>query len=245
MSCLLGSWTLLGFEGAADISEETVNVHRVAPKGIIHSVLTCSVLGFAFVMIMTLAIPDVKTIAATTDPVSAIVSGALGNVMTKVFLVLVLISVVACSLVNMTGASRVLFAMARDKRFIASPLLQKVSGHQVPAAATWLVTIIAMFFLWFADSATALYGAGAVLFALFYLTTVLSFAFGAKKRFSKTDTFSLGAWHWPVTVLTAGWLVIEVGILTIPAEFHSVATAAIGVLIVGVILYLISGRARR
>jgi amino acid transporter len=243
MACLLGSWTLLGFEGAADVSEETIDAARVAPKGIIRSIVVCSLLGLFFIIVMTLAIPDLAVTTSASDPVTAIVASALGDGMSKVFLVLVLVSIFACSLVNMTGASRVLFAMARDKRFVASNVFQKVSAHHVPLAAIWLVTIVAAFFLWIADSATALYGAGAVLFALFYLTTVLGFAVGSKKLPTAIG-FSLGRWHWPVIVLSVLWLILEIGILTVPAEFHSVAIATGGVLIAGVVLYFISGRVR-
>ena len=245
MACLLGSWTLLGFEGAADFSEETVNVRHVAPKGIIRSVLACSLLGFAFLSVLTLAIPDLKAVTASADPATAIVSGVLGDTMAKIFLVLVLISVFACALVNMTGASRVLFAMARDGRFPGSAVFQKVSAHHVPDRAIWLVTAVACFFLWIADSATALYGAGAVLFALFYLTTVLGFASGSAKVAPVAASFSLGRWHTPVIIGAALWLAIEIGILTIPDEFHSVAAATGGVLAAGFVLYLISGRRRR
>jgi len=241
MACLLGSWTLLGFEGSADISEETVNVRHVAPRGIVSSVLTCGVLGFAFIFVMTLAITDLAGATATSDPMSAIVSHYLGDTTTKIFLVFILISMFGCSLVNMMGASRVLFAMSRDRRFIASSLFQKVSGHCVPHIAIWFVTAIAIFFLWIADSATALYGAGAVFFILFYLITVVSFAVNVKKL-PETQTFSLGRWHWPTVILAAIWLVIEVGILTIPIEFHSVAVAAGGVLAVGIVIYFIAGR---
>ncbi|MDE2029389.1 MAG: amino acid permease, partial [Alphaproteobacteria bacterium] len=243
MACLLGSWTLLGFEGAADISEETVNVKRVAPKGIIHSVLTCSALGFAFIMVMTLAISNLAAVASASDPVTAIVSGALGGMMAKIFLVLVLVSMFACSLVNMTGASRVLFAMSRDGRFAASSALQKISAHQVPYVAIWSVSAVSAFFFWIADTATALYGAGAVLFALFYLTTVLGFAVGYRKL-PPTDGFSLGRWHKPTVFLAALWLIVEIGILTIPAEFHSVARATSGVMAAGALLYLAVGRRR-
>jgi len=244
MACLLGSWTLLGFEGAADVSEETVNVRRVAPKGIIHSVIACSVLGFAFIMIMTLAIPDVASVASASDAVSAIVTASLGGVMSKIFLVLVLISIFACALVNMMGASRVLFAMSRDGRFFAPSWLQKVSGHGVPSVAIWLVSAVAAFFLCVTDSMTALYGAGAVLFALFYLTTVISFGYGSRKL-PAISTFSLGRWHWPVIILAASWLVIEIGILTVPEEFHPVAVATASVMAVGSLLYLAVGRRPR
>lgn len=236
ISCLLGSWTLLGFEGSADISEETINVRRVAPKSIIHSVLTCSILGFAFLVLITIAMPNPSIFISAIDPVSAIIANTLGKSMSNIFLALVFVSVFACALVNMTGASRVLFAMARDGNFIASKHLQKVSSHHVPAAAVWAVAVIASFFFWIADSATALYGAGAVLFALFYLTTVLSFSLGVKKL-PPTDGFSLGLWHYPVVILASVWLIAEICILTIPKEFNSVAMATAGVLCVGLLLY--------
>jgi hypothetical protein len=70
---------------------------------------------------------------------------------------------------------------------------------------------------------------------------VLSFAFGSKKL-SSTSTFSLGKWHWPAVILAAAWLAVEIGILTIPAEFLSGTIATGGVLVVGLLLYLVAGR---
>jgi amino acid transporter len=241
MACLLGSWTLLGFEGAADISEETVDVKKVAPKAIIHSILFCSLVGFMFTLVMTLNISDVSTVKAASDPLSAIVAASLGGAFGQVFLVLVLISVFACSLVNMTGATRVLFAMSRDHRFLASNWLGKVSSHQVPANATWLIGVISSVFLCISDTATALYGAGAVLFALFYLTTVVGYA-KSVQNMPATNTFSLGRWHWPVISLASIWLILEIGILTIPDEFHPVAFATAAVLLVGCACYWMAGR---
>lgn len=241
MACLLAGWTLLGFEGAADVSEETIDVRKVAPKGIIQSVLVCSLLGFAFTVILTLTIPNLASISAAADPVTAIVSANLGDASAKVFLVLVLISVFACSLVNMTGASRVLFAMSRDRRFVGAPWLSKVSSHKVPSNAIWLVAVAAGFFLYISDTATALYGAGAVLFTMFYLTTVIGYVIGIN-RLPPADSFSLGRWRWPVVILAVMWLVLEIGILTIPTEFHSIALATGVVLLVGVVVYLIAGR---
>lgn len=241
MATLLGAWTLLGFEGAVDISEETVNVRRVAPKGIISAILMCGVLGFVFIAILTLAITDLAATQASDNPLSLIVSNHLGTMVNKVFLVFVLVSVWACSLVNMTGASRVLFAIARDRRFVASAWFQKISGHHVPGVAIWFVAIIASGFVLMADTVTALYSAGAVFFILVYLVTVVSFALNGKKL-PPTGTFSLGRWHWPVVILAALWLAVEIGILTIPAEFRSGTIATGGVLIFGLLLYLVAGR---
>ena len=241
MSCLLAGWTLLGFEGSADVSEETVNVRLTAPQGIIHSILACSLLGFAFILVLSLAIPDLASVSSLADPITTIMTASLGDPATKVFLVLAILSMCACALVGMTGASRVLFAMARDRRFIASSQLQKISSHKIPWVATWLVAAASAFFVWIADTATALYGAAAVLFILFYLTTVVSFAV-RYKHLPSTTSFSLGRWHGPVVVLATLWLIFEACILTIPNEFHPVALATGGVLAVGAVIYAIAGR---
>ena len=241
MACLLAGWTLLGFEGAADISEETVDVRRVAPRSIIQSVIACALLGFLFCAVLALGIPDLAQIVAAPDPVTAIVTFNLGSLLAKTFLVLVLISIFGCSLVNMTGASRVLFAMARDDRMVGAAWLKTISVHKVPNVAIWLIALIAGFFVCVSDTVTALYGAGAVLFMLFYLTTVVGYALGVR-HLPHTDTFSLGRLRWPVVSLAIIWIIVEIGILTIPEEFHSVTIATGGVLIVGAILYLISGR---
>lgn len=241
MSSLLCAWTLLGFEGAADISEETVDARRTAPRGIIVSILLCSILGFAFIFVLSLGISDPSATLASSDPVTMIVEGNLGRPLTEVFLILVLISVFACSLVNMTGASRVVFAMARDNKLPLAPILRTVSRHQVPIAAIWLVAIVAGFFLSISETATALYGSGAVLYILFYIITIAGYVLSIH-RLGPTDSFSLKRWRWPVVVLAMIWMLVEVGILTIPEEYHSVATATVGVLFVGLILYLFFGR---
>jgi len=241
MSVLLGAWTMLGFEGAVDISEETINVKRVAPRGIISAVLVCGVIGFLFLAALTLGITDLPATKASDNPLSLIASHYLGGTLTRILLVFVLISVWACSLVNMTGASRVLFAMSRDKRFFASKWFQKISNHYVPNIAVWFVAFCASGFVLLADTATALYSAGAILFILVYFVTVVSFAVNGKKL-PPTSSFSLGFWHWPVVFLAALWLAIEIGILTIPSEFLSGTIATGGVLLVGLVLYLTTGR---
>ena len=241
MCSLLGAWTMIGFESSADISEETVNAKRVAPKGVISSVLASIVIGFAFIVVMTLAIPDLASIGKAAYPLAAISSYYLGDVATKIFLLFSLVAIFSCSLVCITSGSRVMFAMARDGRFIAPGLFGKVSSHHVPRNALLLITAFCILFVFLSDSITALSGSATVCASTYYLITVAGFALKGK-GLPKTDTFSLGRWHWPVAILAIGWLIVEIGILTIPEEFHSVAAATVGVLIVGAVLYALVGR---
>jgi len=241
MSALIGSWCLTGFESSADVSEETINATRITPKGIMFSILCSAFIGFAFIVVMTLAIPDVATISAAPYPLAAISTYYLGASATNVFLGLALIAMFSCSMVCMTAGSRVLFAMARDGRFIASATMSKISTHHVPKAPLVLITVMSICFTFMTDSTTSLYGAATVCAAIYYLATVVGFGLGAKKL-PATPTFSLGCWHWPVVVLATLWAIAEICILTIPEEFHAVAIATAGVLVVGLVIYVAVGR---
>jgi amino acid transporter len=244
MCSLLAAWTIFGFEASSDLSEETLNVKRITPKSIILSVIATVVLGAFFLGVITLAIPDLASVTAAADPVSTIVSYHFGAAVTEIFLVFVLTAMFACSMLGITTASRVLFAVARDGRMIGSTRLRKISSHGIPSLCVWLVAVIQVTAILTAKDLADLYAAPVVLLSLAYLVTVVSFIAGVKKL-PPTDNFSLGTWHWPVVILAVLWLVSLIGILTLPEEFHSVAIIAGGVLAVGVVLYFVAGRSRK
>lgn len=240
-ACLLAAWTIFGFETSSDLSEETVDVRRVTPKSILSAVLITVPLGFSFLLILTLAIPDLSTVTAATDPVSTIVAYHLGSGLTKVFLAFVLIAMFAASLLGITTASRLLFAVARDNRIIGSSVLNKISKHRVPAAAVYVITCVEIITFVFCQNMTDLYASPVILLAVSYLITVICFITGNNKLPS-TGSFSLGLWHWPVVILAIVWLISEICILTIPDDFHTAAIIAGGVILSGLVLYGLIGR---
>jgi len=241
MSSLLCAWTIIGFECSADVSEETVNAKRVTPKGMLSAVLISGLVGFAFIVIMTIAIPDLAEVSKASYPLAVIITHYLGSSGTNLFLAFVLTSMFACAMVVMMTATRVLFAMARDDRFIASSVFKKVSAHHVPKNAALLIAALTIIFVLMGDNLTLLAGASTVCAGLYYLITVISFGITVPKL-PDTHTFSLGRWHWPVVIIAALWLIIEIGILTIPDEFHAGALTAAGVVVAGVVVYFITGR---
>ena len=83
----------------------------------------------------------------------------------------------------------------------------------------------------FAESLTLLVGATAVLPATIYLITIISYAVARKKVTFRGDSFVLGKFTKPVFVSAVLWLVVEIGILTIPQQFHNVTL--ISVLMIG------------
>ncbi len=244
MSSLMCAWTILGFECSADVSEETVNTQHVTPRGMVSAVLISAVVGFAFVFIMAIAIPDVKEVTNAAYPLAAITSYYLGDAGTHLFLAFVLTSVFACAMVVMMTGARFMFAMARDRRMFASSFFGKVSAHRVPKNASIFIAGLAIIFVLIGDNLTLLSGAATVCVVLYYLITVISFGFAAPKL-PDTHTFSLGRWHWPVVIIAAAWLIVEIGILTLPEEFHAGALTALGVIVSGIVMYFLVGRPKK
>jgi len=238
MSTLLAAFTIFGFESASDLSEETVRVKHIAPRSIIYAVIASAVLGFLFIVVLTLAIPNLADITAVADPISTIFSYYLGTIPIKIFIVSVLIAVFATALLNITLASRLLFAIARDKRFIASSFFEKVSARRVPANAAVVIAIVEILVFVFLSGLSALYAAPVVLLLLAYLVTVINFVRNSD-ALPPSTTFSLGRWRKPIAWAAIIWLIAEVLILTVPKEFNLAAFIAIGIIAIGVVQYLV------
>src|SRR5262249_40808427 len=133
-------YTIVGFESASNLAEETHEPHRVIPKAMIRAVLVSGVVGFAF--LIALAYATDKAAYASTAPVATIVQHVLGNVVQKIFLVFVCVSIFACGLIIMVTNSRLIFSMARDRRLPGHQVL-----HQVPKASagpTWATVLAAV-----------------------------------------------------------------------------------------------------
>lgn len=244
LAALMGSFTLVGFEAAANLSEETINAHKNVPKAIIWAVVLSGGIGLVFLIIVTVSIPDLGAVIASGNPIPFILQSALGKTVANLFLVLCIISIFACGLIIMASASRMIYAVSRDDVFFGAKWFKKVSPRSgVPVQAVVFVFVFGVIAVIFSDSLTLLVGATSVLPALLYLVTIAAYAFN-RKKLPQSDSFSLGKWSGPLTIIAIFWLVFEIGILTIPAEFHSVAIVAAVLMVVGIAIYHVSFRSR-
>ena len=193
MTMLMGSFTLVGFEASANLSEETVNAHKTVPKAIIASVALSGIFGMFFLIASTMAIPNLDDVLNSNNPLPYIIETTLGEVIGKLFLVLICVSIFACGLVITTSAGRLIYAMSRDNAFFFSQYFKKISPKtNSPVAATLLILILCLISTYFAESLTVLVGATAVLPALIYLITVVSYGLTRKNVVFRAGSFTLG-----------------------------------------------------
>src|SRR5437899_1614436 len=97
----------------------------------------------ALVVLVALAIPDLKKTAADPAPIAYIATYWLGPVVSRIFLIAVVYSVFALIVVSIAAVGRTFFALSRDKVLPGSGLLARVNPRsQTPVPAIILSTLL-------------------------------------------------------------------------------------------------------
>jgi amino acid transporter len=213
LAFLLGAFTIVGFESAANLAEETKNPARVIPKAMAQAVLSLGVLGMLFLIAITALAGDLNELAESSTPVATVITSVLGPVVGNILLVLVVISIFSCGLVITLSGTRLVWAMARDERFPGWQFLRKVSPtRHTPLAASLFFFIITQavlaIFAGTTDALFSLFSAATLLPAMIYAGTVLMYAI-KRKSLPPSQGFTLGRWEIPVIVLASAWLIYE------------------------------------
>src|SRR5260221_10296090 len=80
LAFLLGAFTIVGFEAAANLAEETQDAHRAVPTAMWFSVFLSGIVGFAFLIALNVASQNIAALIASATPVETIVTQMLGTV---------------------------------------------------------------------------------------------------------------------------------------------------------------------
>lgn len=251
MAFLLGAYTLVGWESSANLTEETVNPKQVIPRAMVRSVLVSGVVGTLFLMAISAGMGgDIEAISGSTSPVADIIEKTLGHTLEVIMLVVVCIAIFACGLVIMTSNSRLIYAMARDGRIPFAETFTKVprpTGGPVWAAVLVAAVpiVITLGFYANSDALAGFLGAGTLMPAILYASTVVLYILTRHKFTHHADDFQLGKWEWPVVIGASAWLLIELAIFIIPDDFRIAQYYAIGTLVVGAVVFAIMWFTRR
>jgi amino acid transporter len=245
LATLLGAYTIVGFESASNLAEETQEPHRTIPRAMIRAVLLSGAVGMVFLIALSYATSSVKAASASSAPVAFIVNDVLGGVVQKIFLIFVCVSIFACGMVIMVTNSRMIWSMARDKRLPGHQL-----WSQVPRATggpTWatllaavLGALITLVLRTHTSALVTLFTASTIMPALLYASTVLLYVFtGRRRRAGSARHFSLGRWEIPVVAGALIWLAYELIVLIAPAEFRDAQYYVLGALGLGLVFYIV------
>jgi amino acid transporter len=242
LATVLGSFTLLGFETAANFAEETQDPRRVVPKAMIRALLAAGVLGMIFLIAAAVATGDVAAATADPAPVAFILEDVLGPSIEKVFLFFICVSMFCCGLITMATNARVVWAMARDRRLPGHQLLSRVpratggpTWATVLAAVASAVPLIAVRSN--TDALIDMFTAGTLMPAITYSGTVLLFAAAASRLRPEPGSFQLGRWQGLIVTGALLWLAYELIVLLGPDIFRAAQGYALIVILLGVIVF--------
>ena len=245
LATLLGAYTIVGFESASNLAEETHEPHKVIPRAMLRAVLLSGAVGFAFLLVLAFATN--KAAYSSAAPVASIVHDVLGGVVQKVFLVFVCVSIFACGLVIMVTNGRLIFSMSRDRRLPGHQFLSRVprpSGG--PSWATVLAAVLCAAIVLVLRTSTGalatLFTASTIMPALLYTGTVLLYVFSRRRRSRRSETAHrspFGRWEIPVVIGALIWLAYELIVLIGPSAFRDAQYYVLGSLGLGLVFYVV------
>jgi amino acid transporter len=242
LATLLGSYTLLGLDSAANMAEETDDPRRVVPRMTIRAVATAGVIGMVFLIALAVAVGDVAAATADSAPVAFVLEDVLGSQIEKIFLFFICVSMFCCGLIIMTTHTRLAWAMARDRRLPGHQIFSRVpKATGGPTGATILVAVVTAAPLVLVGSNTQaltdIFTAATLLPAAAYAGTVLLYARVVRRIKHEPGYFHLGRWERPVVAGALIWLAYEFIVLLAPDRFRTAQLYALAAILLGVLVF--------
>jgi urea carboxylase system permease len=143
----MAAYVMVGFDSAGELSEETKDPRRTAPRTILRALVVSGV-GGAFMLLATLMAAPSVTDGALGDPargLPSVLTSRLGDGLGRAFLLVVAIAVLVCTLAIQTATTRMVFSMARDRVLPFSRALAKVNRRTgAPILPAVLVGVLAV-----------------------------------------------------------------------------------------------------
>ena len=235
----MAAWTITGFEGAANLAEETKLPERRVPFAILSSEVFSVIIGFLILLGFTLAIPSLEAATKEAVPFAYIMNHHFPHLVTSIVMFIIVAEIYACALANSAMLMRVVWAMARDRQLPGSSWLGKISTRKVPANSLWLMTVLTALCAWWAKLVVVIAGISGI---AAYITYVMVVACVARKL-SPSD---LATPHRPPSIggYNPDLILICLGALTIPQAARTNVKAMLALGVVGLCFWWATRKSR-
>jgi len=251
LAALLPLYCFIGWEGAADLAEETNDPRSVTPFAMIRANYVSVAASLFMIIGFLIAIPHGMTalLGQPKNPLIYIFQNHFGAVPAAILQVVVFIAIFSCVLANMVVATRLTFALSRDKMLPASGILGRVNDTtHTPIASIVLVAVVGIGINQLsAGIAANVVSICSVAYYFIYLLTVGGAIYAYRKRLMpahRAGDFSLGRWFVPVGLAAFGYAAGVIVIALAPHEGHIAAMYLLGAEVVGALWYLLYLRSR-
>jgi amino acid transporter len=257
-SLLQANWTYTGYDASAHVAEETVGARMSSAWGLFLSVAVSAVVGFIFLLALTLHLPDMSGLfpadLANADPAKlsqyyfgggvAVIDilnynlGQLGDILSAG----IAIAMAFCGLSSLASAGRMLYAFSRDDGVPMSGWLKKVSHrYRTPANAlvgmtvgSWLFTVAAFI----VGTGTAIVIVTAISTIFLYAAYGICIYLGATTEEWKTHrVWSLGRWSRYSAWIAVFWVIVLMILFSFPTSGNISWPFMIGTVVLLLVYY--------
>ncbi|BCK58622.1 amino acid permease [Nocardia wallacei] len=232
VSGLMAAYVMVGFDSAGELSEETKNPRRVAPRTIL-TALAVSALGGGLMLLGALmAAPSLDDGALASDGLAYVISAKLATPAGKVLLACVAVAITVCTLAIQTAGSRLMFSMARDGKLPFARRLAAVHPRfGTPALPSVVIGVLGIALLVVNLGNPAIFAtlASVCIVTLYLAYLLVTVPLLVRRVTGWTDSapapaglFTLGRFGIPVNAVAVGWGVAMVVNLAWPrAEVYT------------------------
>jgi amino acid transporter len=239
-SLLQANWTYTGYDASTHVAEETIGARIASAWGVFLSVAVSAVLGYVFLLTLTLHTPDLSTLFPATLDASSLPAASqyyfgggvavvtilaynLGDVLGSLLSAAIAIAMAFCGLSSIAAAGRMLFAFARDDGLPGSGWLKQVSKrYRTPANSLTAMVVVAWLFsvaAFFVGTGTAIVIVTAISTIFLYAAYGLVIYLGATtSEWIDHRTWSLGRWSRPVAWIAVAWVLVLMVLFSFPTS---------------------------
>jgi urea carboxylase system permease len=220
-SALMAAYVMYGFDSAGELSEETRDPRRTAPRAILRALAVSGAGGALLLVAALMAAPSLTDGQLATNGLPYVITSRLGTGLGRALLVDVAVAICVCTLAIQTAASRLMYSMSRDRVLPGSGRLARISPRTgTPILPTVLIggTAIAILGVNYGQAQlfTALTSVAVVIVYLAYLLVTVPMLIARRRGRHETEPgqFSLGRWGTAVNtaaVCYGAFMVVNMG----------------------------------
>ena len=232
------------------MTEETIGAETRAPWGVVMSVVVSAIAGYALLMALVAASPDLGAAASFVNPVLYILQSRLSFVLGTLLFAVIFVAQFFCSMSSVTSNSRMIYAFSRDGAVPFHNVWHRLNRGRTPRNAIILAAVAAFILavpsLW---SVTAYLAVTSIAVIGLYIAYVLPIFLRQFSTDFKTGPWHLGAWSRPIGWIAVIWTVFISVLFMLPTStpitlqgFNYTPVVVLGVIVIVTIWWLASAR---
>ena len=240
LSLLLAQYTYTGYDASAHMTEETIGAATRAPWGVVMSVVVSAIAGYALLMGLLAAAPDLAASYSFVNPVLYILESRIGFILGTLLFAVIFVAQFFCSMSSVTSNSRMIYAFSRDGAVPGHHLWHSLNRGRTPRNAI-LLSVVCAFIL--AVPTVVDFVAYVAVTSIATIGLYIAYALPIfLRQFStefKTGPWHLGGWSGLIGWIAVIWVILISVLFMLPTatpvtvtNFNYAPVAVLGLLVI-------------